>query len=78
MKALTPPQVASLIGVNADKVLTWIRRGELRALNVSEGIRPRWRIEHDDLMAFKATLANTPAQPARGLHRNDPNVIRYF
>lgn len=43
---LTPPQLAKQLGVQAEKVLGWIRSGELRAVNVAERAsrRPRWRI----------------------------------
>jgi excisionase family DNA binding protein len=50
---MTPPQVAELMGVNPGKVLTWIRRGELRAVNVSQSFRPRYRITPEDLETFK-------------------------
>ena len=30
LKPLTPPQIAKHSGIKADKVLTWIRSGELR------------------------------------------------
>ena len=53
--ALTPPKVAKLLGVNPDKVLAWIRKGDLHATNVTAkpGGRPRYRIEREDLEAFK-------------------------
>jgi len=43
---LTPPQVAKLLAVKHDKILSWIRTGELRAINLAarQGGRPRWRI----------------------------------
>lgn len=57
--ALTPPQVAKLFGVNPDKVLSWIRKGELHAVNVTaNGGRPKYRIASADLEAFK--LRRTP------------------
>jgi excisionase family DNA binding protein len=34
-KKLTPPEIARLWGVSADKVLTWIRSGELKAMNAA-------------------------------------------
>ena len=45
-KWLTPPKLAKQLGVSNEKVLTWIRNGELRAVNVAERLagRPRWRI----------------------------------
>lgn len=32
---LSPPEVADRLGINAGKVLAWIRSGELRATNVA-------------------------------------------
>jgi len=55
--ALTPPQAAKLLKVSPDKVLNWIRSGELRAVNVSGG-RPKYRIAREDLQAF--TNRRTP------------------
>lgn len=34
-KSVTPPQVAKMFGVNAGKVVGWIRSGELRAVNIA-------------------------------------------
>jgi excisionase family DNA binding protein len=55
VKTLTPPAVAKMLGVNPDKVLSWIRKGELHATNVTAkpGGRPRYRIEKEDLDAFR-------------------------
>ena len=53
--SLTPPQVARRLGVNPDKVLRWIRSGELSAVNVTTkpGGRPKYRIAAADLDTFK-------------------------
>jgi excisionase family DNA binding protein len=49
---LTPPAIARLLRVSPDKVLGWIRRGELRAVDVSDSLRPRYPVSPDDLDAF--------------------------
>ena len=52
---LTPPQAAKILGVNHEKILTWIHSGELRATNVarsSNGL-PRYRIQAGDLATFR-------------------------
>ncbi len=56
---LTPPQVAEMYGVQAGKVIAWIRNGELRAINLATRPRgrPRWRIDRRDLEAFEAGRA---------------------
>jgi excisionase family DNA binding protein len=70
---LTTPQVAKRLGVNADKVLNWIRRGELRAINITNkigGKRPRYRVAESDLAAFLTSRAAVPDAPAtRGRSR---------
>lgn len=54
-KKLTPPQVARLWGVSVDKVLTWIRSGELIAINASTSGsgRPRYLVDISALEAFE-------------------------
>jgi excisionase family DNA binding protein len=61
---LTPPQVARILGVNPDKVLGWIRSGELKAANLArrQGGRPKYRIAEEDLQAFKNRRAVQPRQ----------------
>lgn len=49
---LTPPRVAALLRVKADKVLYWIHTGKLTAINVSDASRPRFRISQDALDTF--------------------------
>jgi excisionase family DNA binding protein len=58
-RKLTPPQLAKLWGISADKVLAWIQAGELRAIDVStrRGGRPRWLIDVDDVAAFEVERA---------------------
>ena len=51
---ITPPTAAKELGIHPDKVLGWIRRGELVAINLatSVGRRPRYRIRRIDLDDF--------------------------
>ena len=66
-KKLTPPEVAKLWGVSADKVLTWIRSGELRAINAatSQRGRPRYLIDVKDLEDFETRRAVLAGDPER-------------
>lgn len=57
---LTPPEIAKLLRVSNAKLLGWIRRGELTAINVGNCHRPRFRISPDDLDAF---LKSREVQP---------------
>ena len=66
--SLTPPQVARRLGVNPDKVLRWIRSGELSAVNVTTkpGGRPKYRIAAADLDTFKNRRSPQPrSKPKR-------------
>jgi len=58
-KTLSPPQVAERYGVKPEKVIRWIRSGQLRAVNVSDGMRPRYRIPADALIEFEQRRAAT-------------------
>ena len=59
---LTPPEVAKALRVSQGKVALWIKSGRLRAFNVSEGQRPKYRIRPDDLDEFLQARAVTPAE----------------
>lgn len=52
-RILTPPEIAKYLRVRKDKVLGWIHSGELKATNVSDSARPRYRIEEADFEDFK-------------------------
>ncbi|MGD0655107.1 MAG: helix-turn-helix domain-containing protein [Thermoguttaceae bacterium] len=59
-----PRDVAERLGVDVGKVLGWIKRGELRALNVvaNQGRKARYRITPEELGIFelKRTIAPAP------------------
>jgi excisionase family DNA binding protein len=61
---LTPPQAATILGVNPEKILTWIRSGELRAVNIvkKQGGRPKYRITKDEIKSFlnRRTVQTVP------------------
>ena len=79
-RKLTPPQVAARYGVSADKVLGWVRSGELPAFNAATrpGGRPRWLIDVDDLADFERRRAAAPAPPPRPRQKRGSEVIRFF
>jgi len=68
---LTPPEVAKRLRVSPDKILAWIRRGELKAVNVSNGGRPRFRISPNDLGAF-LTSREVPPRVLHYHRRQEP------
>lgn len=60
---LTPPEVAKMLRVSAEKVLGWIRQGELKAVNVSLRTRPRYRISRKSLDDFLRLREVQPPPP---------------
>ena len=78
---LTPPQLAEKWGISPEKVLGWIRSGELRAVNAAsrrDG-RPRFLIDVDDIAAFEERRAvhSTP-RVARKKNHPERNIIEFF
>ncbi len=76
----TPPELARMLGIAPDKVLSWIRAGELRAVDLSEnrGKRPRWRISRESLDEFLKRRAATPPPKPRRRRKPDANVTQYY
>jgi len=58
LKFLTPPTVARMLGCDCNKILSAIRTGDLKAVNLSDGPRPRWKIHPDDLQRFLDSKSN--------------------
>jgi len=79
-KKQSPPQLAAEWGVDVAKILTWIKSGELKAINVAtrrDG-RPRYAIDQADIALFEAARAVRPPAPRARWRRVDPNVIAFF
>ena len=76
---LTPPEVAKRLRIRPDKVLAWIRSGELTAIDVSEsqGGRPRWRVSEADLQDFLKRRQSQPA-PKQTRRRREKPRKSYF
>ena len=78
---VTPPEIARRWGVSADKVLGWIRSGELRAMNVASKLtsRPRYLVDLADLAAFEERRAVIPPPPrVQQRRRRAEGVIEFF
>jgi excisionase family DNA binding protein len=75
-------EVAARLCIKQDVVLTWIRSGELKAVNVALkfGGRPRWRIDSNDLATF-LELRRAMMRPIRMSRRRRTalvGVIEFF
>jgi hypothetical protein len=69
-------------GVASEKVLQWIRTGELRAINAAgtqDGQRPRFLIDETDIATFEQhrTVNIAPIGPSRR-RRKKQDVIEFF
>jgi excisionase family DNA binding protein len=66
---LTPPKIAKQLGVDIEKVYTWIRSGELRAIDLvkKRGGRPRFRVSETELNDFiqRRSVVPPPAPAPR-------------
>lgn len=81
LEYMNPKQAATLLGVNAAKVLAWIHAGELSAADVSthRGVgRPRWRIKRADLDLFLSGRSTTPPPKPKRKPRRESSVIEFY
>ena len=68
---LTPTEIATRLRVSPEKVLNWIRKAELRAVNVGEETGRRlYRVNPDDLEDFLKSREVQPP-PRRIRHRRE-------
>lgn len=81
----TPPEAGRLLRIKADRIIGFIRRGELKAANVATRLsgRPRFRIAAADLQAFldnRAAAAVSVPSPRRRRKRQErpPGWVSYF
>jgi hypothetical protein len=81
---LTPREVARGRRIRVGKVLAWIRRGELRAVNHAENRlgRPRWRISAVALENFDRLRLNAPIPRSsvtrQHRRRGNPEIVEFF
>ena len=70
IRYLTSSEVAARLRVRPEEVLGWIRRAELRAINVGDGMRPQYRISPEDFDAFVKYREVQPP-PSRAQRRGE-------
>jgi len=58
-------KIAKMYGCNVYKILTWIRNGELKAINIATklGGRPRYIVKREELEAFERRRQVQPPPP---------------
>lgn len=79
--AVTPPELARMWGISPDKVLSWIRSGELQAINIASDrrLRPRYVIEKSAVEAFarsRETVRGCRSKSRKNARRSD--VVEFF
>jgi len=72
--ALTLPEFCEFYRIGHDKALGWIRNGKLRAINVSNGRRPRYVITPDAVAEWEHSRSNAPPSPPRVIRRK-PRIV---
>ena len=82
-KKYTPPQLAEMWGISPDKVVGFIKAGELKAIDISSNrgsVRPRYLIDQRDIEVFELARAVVPpaAKTKRRPRRRDPAIKEYF
>jgi len=78
---LSPPALAAKWGVSPEKVIAWIRSGELRAIDAAttRGGRPRYLIDVDDISDFEQRReVQPPPRPAKRRRSTIPEGETYF
>jgi hypothetical protein len=80
MKTYGIKDLCERFAVGEHTVLNWIRRGELRAIDVSrkQGGRPRWRITQEALTAFEFGRTPTPPPPRVRRRKRPAEVIQFY
>jgi excisionase family DNA binding protein len=77
---LTPAEVAARLNLaKVEPVYAWIHSGALRAVNLSTGARPTWRISAEDLAAFLERRQAVPVTRTERRPKVKPRkVTAYF
>jgi hypothetical protein len=79
---VTPPQLAREWRISPDKVLQWIRSGELPAINgaAEPNGRPRYLIDQADVELFEAARRVVPKKPSpiRARHSGPAKFTKFF
>jgi hypothetical protein len=83
--AITPAAFARRLGVGIHKVLAWIERGELGAINVASDPsalkRPkRWKILPEHVAKFEALRSanSRTSLPRRHRKKKSPEFVKYY
>lgn len=74
---MTPADYAAKLGCGAKKVLSWIASGDLHAINIGDGSKPRWLIPIESAEQFELLRSNTQPSRSQRRHRKSTAPSRY-
>ena len=80
-QTVTPPELAKRWRVKPERVIGWIKSGELRAFDVSSrpGVgKPRYRIPQDAIIEFENRRSAAQVKTTRRMRQQPADVIEYF
>jgi hypothetical protein len=80
-RGLSPRDLCHRYKVGLDKVLGWIRRGELKAVNVATALcgKPRWVVTPEAIAEFERMRAGgLPPKKERRRQRNPPDFVDFY
>ena len=77
LRLITPPKLARMAGVSPDKILEWIADGSLKAVNLSQSSRPRWKVRLADWETFLDGRSNQP-KATRRRRRDVPSATKSY
>jgi excisionase family DNA binding protein len=80
-RALNVREVCERLAVAEHTVLSWIRNGELRAINVGRRPgtkKPRWRVTPEALATFVLLRSPAPPAPKRQRRRKHDQTINFY
>lgn len=75
----TVASLAKFLRISDEQVLSHIRAGRIRAVNVGGGVqRPRWRVSEDALQEFLAARTASPKPVTKRKRRPADTVTQFF
>jgi hypothetical protein len=76
---VSPREYATRLGCKVERVLGWLKRGELTGINTSDcQSRPRWRISLDAIEKFEAGRSSRPPAPKPKRRKRQQNFIEFY
>lgn len=75
---ITPPAIARRFGITHEKVMHWIKSGQLKAVNIATRPtgRPRYVVAETELQAFENRRASVPMTPIPRKRKETAHVGR--